>query len=444
MSGVPIVKVFSTGEKPTAEDFSSALQILAGQFGGLAGRHFMWPLTLAGDIDMSGNRMLRVREMFGALNLEEYGSDQQAFDQAINELGGGGVIFVPRNNVIELSRAIKVRSNRRRVSIYGSGHSSQLKLADGSDDPVISLDGAARFTISNVFVNGNKLNNTVGNGFRIVECEDFVIENLWIGGTVSSPGDAGTAQASISIENCRNFTIRNLWISDSVGPAIRLNSCENFQISGCSIKDASNPEDRGDQGTGIRIINSSGGKVHSNDISGMARDGVTVFECDDIRVFGNRIRNCANSGFHCQGESSIARSSGVFVQGNHISGCEVGLSLGSWVYGQVSGNSVRGNVTPISKSEAGIWSLQNNQAMDVKNHGVVTMPANSIYVDLDVGVSGLPIESIQATWKYDGSVTFLQDSVLGAVYAVNGEKTVTFYSATGIAQDVDIFYSINV
>lgn len=439
----PVIKVFAPGEKPTNEDINTVLSTLANKFGNLDGTDFFWPLTLPGDLNLGGNRLLRAREIFGILNMTEFGADETAFETAITDLSGGGIIFIPRDTTITVSRAIKVRGNRSRIYIIGSGHTSRIKLDDDADDDVLTFDGASRFRVSNLFIDGNRGNNSVGHGIRLKNCTDFEISGCWIGGQVSAPADAGCAQASILMDGCDRFVVSGNWIRDGVGPGIVVSSCRDGVIKANSIRDMSSPDGVGRVGYGIYLEDSESIRVTANSVSDCAWDGCSAVNCQNVRISYNTFRR-VNAGVFFQGESADESSYGCVAHGNTVAESEKGIVGGSYTYGVISSNQVRSNTTPLIMSDSASLDLVNNQCMDVANHGVVTMGSGNTFIDLDIGVSNLPIRAIHATWKYGSTVADLTRCVLGAVYQANGPGIVTFYAGTNTLTDKDIWYSIYV
>lgn len=439
----PSIKIFVMGEKPSVEDLNAVFGALAGKFGSLDGTDFFWPLPLAGDLDLEGNRLLRAREIFGNLNMEEYGSDETAFEAAINELTTGGLIFIPRNTTITLSRAIKIRSNRNRVNVIGSGHSSVIRMADGGDDSIFSIDGAGRFRLSGFMLDGNKGNNTVGHGIRVKNAEDFEISNLWIGGTVSAPGDAGTAAAAIQIENCAQFSVKRNWIRDCVGGGIILRNSDDFTVSENTIRDISESGDlpSDEKGTGIAGFRCSNGRIYGNGIRDVDDDGISMEACSSMRASANSVSSGAN-GVVVSGVSEDDPSYGIFITGNSVRDCDVGLVVGGNVFGQAVANNLRLNVAPITYDKSSVFGLSNNLVMDIASHSTQTMASGTLRTNINIGVSHLPIQGIQATWKHSGDALFLKNSVLGAVYEVEGPGIVTVYNSSSLGTSVDFYLSI--
>lgn len=457
----PTIPLFAKGERPTADKLNTIFSTLSNMFGALSGSDFNYPLVLNGDLDMDGNRLLGVREIFGILNIDEFGADSQAFDDAVSNLSGGGLIFIPRNTTVTLSRGIKIGSTRNRVYILGSGASSVLKLGAGTDDAVISMDGSRRFAISNLTIDGNSDNNESGVGIQCRQCREFEIRNVWIGNDASS----GMASDGIYCQNSSNFTIKRAWIRNPKGHAINVSGCDDFNILHVTMDSTGQGNDDYGNMTGsdshiFMHSGSTNGRVVACTSLLSPQGCIYVTDCDHITVGpGNMCYDWAQrtttkpvaalSAGHASTDENDPNEGIVFV-GNHLDGNNqaqtYGIGVTGRVYGQVIGNSMRrlAHTHPMwADPDTDVRvDFRNNMIMNVPSHGKMSFLAAAQITQLDIGVSNLPLASIQATWNLtSGSPITLKNSVIGARYS---GKTITFYNSSAIAGVTDFWYSIEV
>lgn len=438
----PVIIPFAKNEKPTAERINTIHQALSGKFGNLDGTDILWPFVSQGDMDLNGQRLLRVREVLSILNMEEFGTDESAFDQAIGELTGGGIIFLPRNTTITLTRAIKIPSNRQKIYIIGSGHSSQIKMADSADDPAIVLDGCRRCRVSNLFINGNNDNNVTGSGIRASNASEFEISNVWIGSTAPSEGTAGPGIKAI---NCSDFAVKRCWIRNAKGPGVQVvDGCKGFDIEQVTVTDSLDSTDF--DGDGIFVDRSSDGRIHGNQIERVASSGIKVTGCQNVRTYTNavRVETSEKDGIFINGESELKVSRGIIVNANQVQGFAAGVRVGSFVEGQVLSNNVQLNDDPLlyDGKETSRVMFRNNLAFFAASHGIATIPSGQVSVDIDLGKSHLPIQAVHATWRFARSTTLIRNSVPAVAYGLNGPNIMTVSIAQTVSYSAELYYSI--
>jgi len=451
----PTIKKFSLKERPTASDLNTIYSTLAGKFGSLAGNDFFFPLIMQGDIDLAGNRLLRVREMFGILNMEEFGTDENGFENAINSIENGGVIVLPRNTTVNLSRGIKIRGNRSRIYIVGSGHSSVIKMANNSDDTAIVVDGCFRFRIMNLMINGNRANMNSGHGIHCRNCDDFEITNVWVGDSSTT----GVKSHGMLMEGCKHFSIKRNWIRYHKSHGIRCDdSCDDFNISQNFISQYNSSADPDNySGRGIHVTgNSKNFNIIGNTVQDISWGGIFVQESSFGRVAYNTVRRFGYDtttypdgyvGVNLAGDQG-SPAEGISVVGNTVTGANgvsVGIGVGAFVNDfTVLGNYCRGQAKPLrywgGSNSRGTFS--GNMVMDIPNNGRTTFTAAKSVTIVDTGVTYLPIQAIHATWDVFPPSN-VKGCVLGARYVANSGK-IYFYNSSALAGSNDAWYTAEV
>jgi len=432
----PTIKKFSLKERPTHDDLNTIYSTFAAKFGNLKGDDFFYPVIFNGDIDLAGNRLLRARELMGILNVEEFGTDEDGFASAINDLSAGGVIWIPRSTTIQLTDSIKLKANRSKVYIIGSGFSSQIFMANGSDDDAIVIEGANQFHLSNFYINGNSANNSSGGGIVVRNSKDFVIDKVWVG----NGSTTGVTDSSISCTNCSDFKIERCWLRNPKKNGIVLDEgSRGFTVSQVLVDMTNGNTTFGQHG--ILVQNQTrDGAIHSNTLRNLGYGGVFVGDADNVAVTYNQIHGNGNNtgrianhaGVTVRGTSASVKSTGVAVTGNRCTGAQIGVSVGSHVKDcNVTGNYVRDNTQPIEYTGAGTSrvNFRGNMALEMSNNGRVTFKANKSVTKIDIGVTQLPIQAIHATWDVFPP-SLVKNSVLGARYK---GQTIFFYNSSKLA-----------
>jgi hypothetical protein len=451
MAGPVVVKILEHLEELTADDLNTIFQAMANRFGQVEGTDLQYPFIAGGDFDLGGNKMVGAREIFEVINLEEFGSDDSAFGLALSELSSGGMILLPSNSTITMSRGLKVRENRNRLWIMGQGHSSKIQMASNSDDHALSFDGCFRFRVSNLQIDGNADNNVTGHGIWVNESQDFEINNVWIG----SGSASGVAGSGIVLDRCSDFSVKRSWIRNPRRHGILVeDECEGFNITQVFITHLNNPNDAAGNpagGDGILLRDQCiDGLVDSCTIRDINLRGIAVRDCTNIRLAYNTVRRNSiytvtgkEAGIQVGGTSEDIKCEGATVFGNTSTENVIGIEVGSYVTGQIMCNYCRGNSGSniVSDSDSARVTLRDNKCLDVAHHGKVQFPAGVTFVDLDVGVASLPIQAIVATWNYTGDLVDLTDAVLGTRYT---GQTITFYTASTLAIATDCYYSVEV
>lgn len=444
----PTIKVFTPKERPTAGDLNQIYQTLAAKFGSLDGSDFMYPFIMGGDLDMGGNSLLRVKELFGILNLEEYGTDEEAFNNAINDLESGGLILIPRNTTITLNRGLKMRNNRNRVYIVGCGFSSQIKIADGADEDAIQVDGCHSFKISNLFINGNKSAQSAGHGISIRGSDEFEISNCWIGDSPTT----GTKHSGIKVTHSKHFSISRCWVKNPSHTCIHIEDSEDYSVTNCMMTMAGDNTVRGHDGVLVR--DSASGSITGCHIRDIAGNGINFRDVSTTKVSGNAIRGFGNKpisghrhGIVVYGTDLDDPSSGVSVIGNTATGGAdsntTGITVGGGVVGcNVVANYCLGNGKSLRHypGEIGRANFRGNICMKSSHHGRSVFQNAASVTTLRVGEEGLPIGAIHATWDVWPPST-VKKCVLGARYY---GTVISFYNSSALTGSNTFWYSIEV
>lgn len=454
--GAPTIKKFSLKERPTADDLNTIYSTFAAKFGALNGDDFFYPLIFGGDLDLAGNRLLRVRELFGILNMEEYGTDAEAFEGAISSLDAGGVILIPRNTTIQLSKSIRVSGTRSRIYIIGSGHSSQIQMQANSDDDAIVIEGSRRFRLANFYINGNRANNSSGRGIYLSESEDFEISNVWIGDGTTT----GVCGNGIEAKRCSDFIIKKNWIRNNKQHGIYIGEeCSNWSVSQNFIDQDGNPNSGASAvgGFGIKVTaRAANGTISDNTIKNMRWDGMSIDNgSQHITIHNNTVNGFGNDtvtqpgwtefcGIITGSNSEQNPCMGITISGNVCTGGQIGIGVSAHVHGcLVTGNYVRGNsVRPLGYwgSDKTTVTFRGNMCMNMSNNGRFSFGTGLSITALNIGVSNLPIQAIHATWDvYPSGV--LKNCVLGARYT---GTTVYFYNSSAITGTRNFWYTIEV
>jgi hypothetical protein len=445
----PTIKKFSLNERPTASDLNTIYSTLSGKFGSLDATDFFYPLVMNGDIDMVGNRLLRVRELFGILNMEEFGTDEEGFKNAVNDLGStGGVVLIPRSTTLTFTDSAKVKSTGSQIYIIGSGHSSQIFMANDSDDNAIVFDGCSQFHLSNLYINGNSANNSSGAGVVVRNARDFQISNVWIGASSST----GVTDSGIVVENSTHFTIKRNWIRNPGKHGIVLDEqSRDFNVTQNLVDMAGSNTTSGQHGVLVQN-DCQDGTIDSNTLSNLAYAGVFVSDATNLTVaynqvhnFGNRVQRFTNhGGITVRGASEDRRTSGVNVMGNRSTGGQFGITIGAHVIAtNITGNYVLGNsarALDFTGRGTSQVNFRGNMCMGISNNGRVDFGDSLSVATIAVGVSNLPIQAIHLTWDVFPPST-VTDAVLGARYK---GVTIYCYSAAAIAGVQTAWYTIEV
>ena len=96
--------------------------------------------------------------------------------EAIDAINPSGVIFIREGTYNE-----KITINKNDVKLRGSGYGTEIRLPDNTNDHVITIGADyERITIEFLRINGNKANQTSGNGIHGYRNNFITLRRLWI------------------------------------------------------------------------------------------------------------------------------------------------------------------------------------------------------------------------------------------------------------------------
>lgn len=141
----------------------------------------------------------------------------------------GGVLFLPSGTYV--LRYLKLRA---RVSIEGEGNSTILKLKDRTNGNLIYFNDntVLQFRIANLFIDGNKANNTAGSGIYLNKTAYVRPDYVTV---TTNAGDLNSQIQNVCINNCAEHGI----FMDSVGSTgtafinIRAVHITELQVTNC-------------------------------------------------------------------------------------------------------------------------------------------------------------------------------------------------------------------
>ena len=254
-------------------------------------------------------------------NAATYATIQEAIDAAI--ANSGGIIYIgPGTYTLSAGLSI-VGSN---ITIYGSGDSTIITLANGVDDSVITYGdgvtaGLSGFKLYNVKIDGNASNQAgTSHGVRL-RC------------------DNGTGQEAV---------LYGVTITDTLNSGVSVDTCTYTRITDCTISSAGNH--------GIYLESVSRCNLTGNTIYDCTQSGVQIYGSSDNGITNNTIFNC-NHGLDFQNTAQIntatgnvirnSQTYGIYINGgdsNTIVGNDIKLSnQGGIKIRQATHNVVNGN-----------------------------------------------------------------------------------------------------
>ncbi|RLI87282.1 MAG: hypothetical protein DRP01_02185, partial [Archaeoglobales archaeon] len=195
---------------------------------------------------------------------------------------------------------------------------AKLLLADGVNDSIIKADSKSHFEIIGGLLDGNRDNQTAGEGIDVINCRDFLVKDVFIensrghGVLVRDGSERGTVDSCTAINtsgagfclSSLNGEVRHVVVSNSKARANNYNGIflyfgtRQCSVIGCSVREVT-------FGWGIEFEN--------------------VLYCQAI---GNNIRDCLGIGMKITGSSGIENAfignsiynvgkHGIVVNGNY-------------------------------------------------------------------------------------------------------------------------------
>lgn len=260
---------------------------------------------------------------YGAI-ADDSTSDLAAFSDILNDYTTDFAIYIPCG-VWDIDGTINFTNSHQRVTMFGEGDCSIIKLMDNTDDQIIYLAGADYVTLRDFTVNGNNANNAVD--------EDAIYSgwgsnhnkflNLYIHDT-SGCGIFMNGGKDVHIDNCKFENIGTLGVNNNVyGMAIKLEHFSGVQITNNEIDTF-----YGDGGiflSGVSIDGSGYGTenviISDNLIRGGQTDqtsGIHIHQGKDISILNNYILDNEPGTLGINGIFSGSDTHNMLFDGNFI------------------------------------------------------------------------------------------------------------------------------
>jgi len=252
--------------------------------------------------------------------------DTSALLAAIAAAPAGSVIYFPHGTYITNSALVVTVNN---LWFDGPG---TIKLKDSANHAVIRFHGVTGGGVRNIGIDGNKANNTGGDGF----------------------GNQGV-QMGDDLAVCTNVAVLNARITNTLNDGVYIKLGLKCRVEGCYITNCGTDLSGGSpvhilQGAvdcevmhNLCDSNAYGINVESNNVS----------NCLRTRIIGNVVSNCsgAHGGFQQAGAISIQGATYTVIQGNHCYGAPTirgiylapGYSASSSDYALIEGNICNSN-----------------------------------------------------------------------------------------------------
>lgn len=321
---------------------------------------------------------------------------------AANTAGGGVVLIKEGTYNIGASLSFTSYSN---VIVRGMGWGTKLILDNGIDSSVLVFTTSNNIIIENLYIDGNKDNQTYGYGVKLAGCSDVIINKVY---TYHCRTHGITAEVQ-GATNCTNIMISNCRSDANREDGIVLANCSQSTITGCVCSNAELSSANGiacystdasstkntitgnvcygngaiginlegsnfitassnvcyDNVVGINTLTTGGGQagynniisnniVHSNSNIGIQLSGVGV---TNIIINGNQVYNSGNAGIQTAADltdititNNISTSNGTY--GVKITaGCD---------YIILTSNNLRGNTTASLNGSVGANGVDAN------------------------------------------------------------------------------------
>lgn len=314
----------------------------------------------------------------GDLNVKWFGAkgdgltdDAASIQAAINTsnlLTTGGVIKFP-SGVHIVGATLLLKSN---VKLWM--YEAVLKLKNSANIDLISIpNGAIDVGIYGGEIDGNKANNTTGNGDGITSEFDGTITHAVIRDVFIHDCDGNGIMLQGGIAYSKYITISGCILQDNNEGGISGNLIEEFSfINNVAINN-------GTHGVGLIGVGKYG-TISGNTASGSGiADNFTAYNtaCRHLTVTGNVSRDGANNGIHFGGENIIISNNTVFDPTMH------GIVVYSHNTEDVVNVVVSGNVVE-SAGLSGIWidrgtefSITGNIVNGCTQHGILIDGTNT-------------------------------------------------------------------
>lgn len=317
------------------------------------------------------------------------GADFVAIDAAVtaSERTTGGIVVLGKgtylaNNSLTPGSGVAIRG-------MGMGRTT-LKLADGADVNIFAATGISNFTLSDLTLDGNKANQSAGNGidfsgatncvFRNVEFKNMfgnglILQSTSVDNIVEGCRFSGCDSHSVSLSAAHRTVVRGNIMLDSGLAGVNLGNCTYCIVEGNVIHNSV-------QGTngyaGVRLTGTGGvyNRVANNDIARFSR-GVFNIANAYTSIIGNMIDECDAQGILVQTNadntqplhySTILGNTIRLPGGGGVSGSTAGIQLNGSDRNVVIGNiilDVNGNMEYAILVDTNTWG----NAVDNEIHG---------------------------------------------------------------------------
>lgn len=382
-----------------------------------------WEALLDHGLEKSPSYIIRkngttIEAVNGSTGKIDYsGTDASAVIQAaIDALTSGGKIFI-RDGTFELTNYLSLRHG---VVVEGMGESTVIKQANGANLNYLiyiylkSASSFGRVQLKNFVLDGNKANQTGGNGYGIytdtyssidgdfISFEDLFIRNTYGVGIETKGNYYELKNIFVDKAGSHGFVIRD-YHCRLIGTIARRNIGDGYILRGTGLHTLIGVKSISNDGNGIHLygIDSSyirseiiGGAVMSNDQHGILFEGVS-----NNRVIGAWIQSNSygtpNSydNIHFKSYDNQYSKNNI-IEGNNI---KAGGSARYQVY-EVDSNQDYNLITNnqiIDTGQTGIVVLQGSNSKVKDNIGYITENKGTVSLasgeTLDTGLSTIPV-----------------------------------------------------
>lgn len=331
---------------------------------------------VANDGTIVFNKTTKALAAISVYNIKSYGAvgngianDTTAIQNAINAAVSGGTVYFPDGTYLINSDLTIVSNN---VRLVGSGRSSIIKSANASSANCIKVSNANHIIISDLQLDGNRLNQSggvsysVNAGIRISQCDDVLVENIYVHDTYSQ---------GIYAENSTNLIINKNRVHNTgdggifLHPQVNNPACTNVVISNNVVDMAgyygitairsdyvtitgndsyNNGQTDPSQGFGIDLEGSRYSIIsnnlchdgHGGILCRITTEGGANQNCNRNTIQGNTCYNNTPAGTHGEASIQCTDSDYILIANNFCSTAPQGINLGNATFVTVIGNTV--------------------------------------------------------------------------------------------------------
>lgn len=283
------------------------------------------------------------------INIMDYGAvadgvtdDTAAFASALAALSNGGILDVPAGEyLVSSDGSVPSIDTCDDLWVRGEGKGvTKFKQADGSNQAVIAANVVNNVRISDLTIDGNKANQTLGHGIRVGEINGLLIENVEIKNTKGYG-------IGLQEETIKNTYIHNVYIYDPGMDGIDYKNTTNDNMNNKLHNIyVYNP---GIAGVDIRgVVQASHIYVH-----GLGADtvGIRYREWGSTTGEGGSLSSLSN--FYVESTAGVTSNVGLYIAANWTAtgnGTIIGTGLGVHLVG--THNKVTGVTAKDTRSSA--------------------------------------------------------------------------------------------